>query len=158
MSEKLFPRFSNSKKKLPKLGLSAMLAVFIFIATAMLLVSIDTVRDIYPKSISKIDPSKFLEPKIVFRPEINYYGLMIYSSASVSTKSASSEVSDWYAKKGWEALGSMWQDGKKYRVGMFTLSILKIVELDTDSPKNGTNTLSTFGIGEGYEICYCAKR
>jgi hypothetical protein len=158
MSKKLFPSFQNSKKRLLKLFLSAMLTVVIFIAAAIFLVSVDTVRDIYPESISNIDPSKVLEPEIAFSPEINYYGFMIYSSASVSTKSTSSQVSSWYAKKGWDALGSMWQTGKKYRIGMLTLSIFKVVELGTDSSENEADGLSTFGIGESYEICYCDRR
>lgn len=83
---------------------------------------------------------------------------MIYSSASVSTKSTSSQVSSWYAEKGWEPLGTMWQNGKKYRIGMLTLSIFKVVELGTDFSENGINGLSTFGIGETYEICYCDRR
>jgi hypothetical protein len=158
MSDRLSPGFQNSRKKLLKLFLSAVLAVLFFIAVTVLLVGIDTVRDIYPKSISRIDPSKVLEPEIAFSPEINYYGLMIYSSASVSTQSTSSQVSSWYAEKGWESLGTMWQNGKKYRIGMLTLSIFKVVELGKDSSENGTDSLSTFGIGESYEICCCDRR
>jgi hypothetical protein len=155
MSDRLSPGFQNNRKKLLKLFLSAILVALIFIAVTIFWVGIDTVRDIYPESISKIDPSKVLEPEIAFDPEINYYGLMIYSSASVSTKSTSSQVSSWYAEKGWESLGTMWQNGKKYRIGMLALSIVKIAELGAESSENGTNGQSVFSIGESYEICYC---
>ena len=158
MNDRLSPGFQNSRKKLPKKFLLAILAVLIFIAVTIFLVGIDTVRDIYPESISKIDPSKVLEPEIAFNPEINYYGFMIYSSASVSTKSTSSQVSSWYAKKGWESLGSMWQNGKKYHIGMLTLSIFKNVELGTDASGNSANGHSFFGISESYEICYCVRQ
>ncbi len=158
MSDRLSPEFQYSRKKLLKLFLSPILAVLFFIAVTILLVGIDIVRDIYPESISEINPSKVLEPEIAFNPEINYYGFMIYSSASVSTKSTSSQVSSWYAEKGWESLGTMLQYGKKYRIGMLTLSIFKVVELEKNSIENGTDSPSAFGIGESYEICYCDRR
>ncbi len=158
MKDGLSSEFQNSRKKLLKLLLSAMLAVLIFVLAAILLVCIDIFRDIYPESISNIEPSKVLKPEIAFSPEINYYGLMIYSAASVSTKSTSSQVSSWYAEKGWEPLGMMWQYGKRYRIGILTLSIFKNVALDSDSGENASNGLSTFRIGESYEICYCGIR
>ena len=135
-----------------------MLAVFIILSAAMLLVGIGLVRDIYPVSISSIHPATLLQPQIVFRPEMNYYGLMIGSAISVSTKSTSSQVSSWYAKKGWEPLGWMWQDGEQYRIGKLMLSIFKVVQLNADSSENGVNSQSFFGISEYYEICYCDRR
>src|SRR5258706_5295614 len=158
MSASLFKGFQNSKKKLVKILLSAMLAVFIVSAVAILLVGIDTVRDIYPESISNIHPSTILQPQISFHPEINYYGLMIYSAISVSTNNTSSQVSSWYAKKGWEPLGMMWQNGGKYRIGKLTPSIFKIMGLNTDTIGNQNKRQSNFGIGESYEICYFDRR
>jgi hypothetical protein len=158
MSASLFTGFQNSKKKLPKLLLSVIFAVFFIITVAVLLIGIDSVRDIYPESISNIHPSSILQPQISFHPEINYYGLMIYSAMSVSTKNTSSQVSSWYAEKGWEPLGMMWQNGKKYRIGKLTLSIFKVMELNTDSGETEVNGQSFFGISESYEICYCDRR
>ncbi len=158
MSDRLSLGFQNSRKKLLGIFLLAILAILIFIAVTMFSVGMDTVRDIYPESISKIDPSKVLEPEIAFNPEINYYGFMIYSSASISTKDSLSQVSSWYAEKGWEPLGTMWQNGKKYRIGMLTLSIFKNVELGTDTSGNSANGHSFFGISESYEICYCGRQ
>lgn len=154
----MFTRFQNSKKNLPKLLLSVMLAVFFVVAVAVLLIGIDSVRDIYPESISNIHPSSILQPQISLHPEINYYGLMIYSAMSVSTKNSSSQASSWYAEKGWEPLGTMWQNGKKYRIGKLTLSIFKVMELNTDSSEIGVNGQSFFGISESYETCYCDRR
>ena len=158
MRASLFTGFQNSKKKLLRLLLSSLLAVVVVILMSILLIAIDFIRDIYPESIVKVHPSAIMQPELASNPEINYFGLMIGSSISVSTESNSSQVSSWYAEKGWEPLGRMWQYGEKHRIGKFTLSTFKVMQLSKESIENGINGQLVYGLSESYEICYCDRR